>query len=380
MKAKDFSQFASIEEYRDYQKSRMLTVFLAVTSLTTIPMGLLNLSQGAVGAAVSLFGFGLLCVVGLVLNFNNYHMPAAILFAISGYFVIFYNLAQGGGLRDTGIVALPLITIFAGFLFGKKATFTFTAITCAAVLLFHSLTLNRVIKPAFTVGNASLIIMILVLVIIAAIQYTLADFWEHNLRWHQNAAERISQSYENLLEGLAWSLEYRDRETEGHSRRVVDLTLSLAKKMQITDPDQLNQIRQGALLHDIGKMAIPDHVLLKSGPLTDEEWQIIREHPVLAKNFLERLPLLSSVMVIPYYHHEHWDGSGYPLGLEGEAIPLQARIFSVVDNWDALSSDRPYRSAWAREKIVAYLRDNSGAKFDPAVVSIFLELIEAEDI
>ncbi len=380
MKAKDFSHFETIDEYRDYQKSRMLNVFLAVTGLMTIPMGITNLNQNALSAAISIFLFGLLCVIGLILNYKNYQKFAAILFAFSGYFVIFYNLAEGGGLRDTAIVSLPLITIFAGFLFGKRATFTFTGITMIAVLLFHYFSINEILTPDFTVGNASLTILSLVLIIIAAIQYTLVNFWEHNLKWQQRSEERIRYSYENLLEGLAWALEYRDRETEGHSRRVVDLTLKLAKKLQITDPETLKQIQQGALLHDIGKMAIPDNVLLKSGPLTEAEWEVIKEHPVLAKNFLERLPLLSSVLDIPYYHHEHWDGTGYPLGLKEAEIPIQARIFSIIDNWDALSSHRPYRPAWNQEKIIRYIQENAGKKFDPEIVSAFFELIEEENI
>jgi putative nucleotidyltransferase with HDIG domain len=380
MDTPNFSQFKSIGEYETFQKSRILYAFLLVTSLATIPMGISNLNQGEISAAVSLFVFSFLCILGLVLNYRNDQRTAAILFAISGYFVIFYNLAVGGGLRDTAIVALPLITIFAGLLFGKRATLVFTATTILAVLIFQTIERNGIITPDFSVGNASLLILNLTLIVVGLVEYIFMGFWERNLQWVQYSEERIRDSYEKTLEGLAWALEFRDRETEGHSQRVVDLSLKLAKKLKITDSEELNQIRQGALLHDIGKMAVPDNVLLKPGPLTDDEWVIIKKHPELAKSFLERLPLLSSVLDIPYSHHENWDGTGYPLGLEKEQIPLQARIFSIIDNWDALNSDRPYRKAWERDKIIGYLKDNAGKKFDPMVVPLFLDLIEEENL
>jgi PAS domain S-box-containing protein len=191
----------------------------------------------------------------------------------------------------------------------------------------------------------------------------------------QASKQELEAAYESTLAGWARALELRDHETEGHSRRVTELTLRLANLLGIEGED-LAHVRRGTLLHDIGKMGIPDQILLKPGPLTEEEWAIMRLHPTFARDMLAPIEFLRPALDIPYMHHEHWDGKGYPQGLRGEGIPLAARIFAVVDVWDALRSDRPYRSAWAEDRIIRYLRANSGAQFDPKVVEAFLKIIE----
>ena len=184
----------------------------------------------------------------------------------------------------------------------------------------------------------------------------------------------LIQAYDATIEGWAKAIELRDGDTEGHSRRVEALTMNLARKMGVSD-EELNHMRRGALLHDIGKMAIPDGILLKAGKLSDEEWLVMKKHPAYAFDMLSKIDYLKPALDIPTCHHERWDGSGYPKGLEGENIPLQARIFAVVDVWDALQSDRPYRDAWTEKKTIHYLKDQSGKEFDPRVVREFLELI-----
>ena len=181
-------------------------------------------------------------------------------------------------------------------------------------------------------------------------------------------------AYDETLEGWARALDLRDNNTEDHSVRVMDLTMDLACAMGISEAD-LVHVRRGALLHDIGKMGIPDAILLKPGPLTEEEWGVMRLHPVFAYDMLSTIPFLRPALDIPYCHHEKWDGSGYPRGLSGEQIPLAARIFSVVDVWDALGSDRPYRKKWAKPKIIEYIREAAGTQFDPEIVKLFLEKI-----
>jgi HD-GYP domain-containing protein (c-di-GMP phosphodiesterase class II) len=187
----------------------------------------------------------------------------------------------------------------------------------------------------------------------------------------------LSQAYDRTLEGWSNALELRDDETEGHAQRVADMALCLAAYMGLPDVD-LRQIRRGALLHDIGKIGIPDHVLLNPGPLNDEQWKIMRMHPQFAYDLLAPIEFLRPALDIPYCHHERWDGSGYPHGLSGEQIPLSARIFAVVDVWDALLSNRPYRRAWPEEKVLAHLRHQAGKGFDPQVVEAFLEMISAD--
>jgi HD-GYP domain-containing protein (c-di-GMP phosphodiesterase class II) len=184
----------------------------------------------------------------------------------------------------------------------------------------------------------------------------------------------FSSTYTATIAGLSRALELRDLETEGHTRRVSALTLHLAEHMQIP-PDQRASIQQGALLHDIGKLGIPDAILLKPGSLTPQEWKVMQQHPLYAYNILAPIINLRQALDIPLYHHEHWDGSGYPYGLKGEQIPLSARLFAVVDVYDALTSDRPYRSAWTRSQAIEYLQEQAGQLFDPQVVVYFLELV-----
>jgi len=192
----------------------------------------------------------------------------------------------------------------------------------------------------------------------------------------QQRNRELVVAYDATIEGWSAALDLRDRETQGHSQRVTDLTLQLAEALGFSS-EHLVHVRRGALLHDIGKMGVPDAVLLKPGPLSDDEWAIMRQHPGLAYQMLEPIQFLRPALDIPYCHHEKWDGSGYPRGLKGAAIPLAARIFSVVDVWDALRSDRPYRAAWSPAQALDYIRGQSGRHFDPAVVEAFLALIRA---
>jgi PAS domain S-box-containing protein len=192
----------------------------------------------------------------------------------------------------------------------------------------------------------------------------------------QHSNSELTRAYDATLEGWAKALELRDRETEGHAQRVIDMTLSLAEHMGMED-ENLPHIRRGALLHDIGKMGVPDSILLKPGPLDQDEWVVMRQHPVYAYQWLSPITYLGPALQIPYCHHEKWDGSGYPSGLKGDQIPLSARIFAVTDVWDALTSDRPYRSAWSEGEADDYIRQETGKHFDPQVVDYFFKYKDA---
>lgn len=178
-------------------------------------------------------------------------------------------------------------------------------------------------------------------------------------------------AYDSTIEGWSRALDYRDKETEGHSQRVTEITLRIAREMGVRD-EELVHIRRGSLLHDIGKLGVPDHILVKTDELTDDDWAIIKRHPVIAYKLLSPIPFLRPALDIPYYHHEKWDGTGYPTGIQGEQIPFSARIFAIVDVWDALTSYRPYQTSWPVEKVREYIRSLSGRHFDPKVVDVFL--------
>ncbi len=185
---------------------------------------------------------------------------------------------------------------------------------------------------------------------------------------------RVRQAYDETIAGWAAALDLRDQETLGHSTRVTELTLQLADRLGLP-ADERPHLRRGALLHDVGKLGIPDQILLKPGPLTEAEWAVMKQHPVYAYDWLAQIDYLRPALDIPRYHHERWDGSGYPDGLRGSAIPIAARVFAVVDVWDALIHARPYRPAWPLEQARTYLQANAGVLFDPELVGLFLDLI-----
>jgi putative nucleotidyltransferase with HDIG domain len=187
----------------------------------------------------------------------------------------------------------------------------------------------------------------------------------------QRSHEELEASYDATLEGWSLAMEMRDDETKGHALRVSTLSVELAGRMGMSAAEQVH-VRRGALLHDIGKMAVPDAILHKPGPLTPEEWVVMRRHPEYGRDFLRKIAYLAPALDIPWCHHERWDGTGYPRGLRGEQIPLAARVFAVVDAFDALTSDRPYRAAWSEARALDYIEAHSGRHFDPGVVEAFV--------
>lgn len=187
----------------------------------------------------------------------------------------------------------------------------------------------------------------------------------------------LEEAYERTLEGWVRALDLRDPETEGHSRRVVELTTRLARTLRVPE-EQVTHIRRGALLHDIGKLGVPDQILLKPGPLTEAERTIMQRHTKYGYELVSSIEYLRPAAVIPYCHHEKWDGNGYPRGLKGAAIPFAARLFAIVDVWDALTNDRPYRSALSPDEARAYLSEQAGKYFDPQAVVAFLQTLEQD--
>ncbi|HEV8364229.1 MAG TPA: HD domain-containing phosphohydrolase [Gemmatimonadaceae bacterium] len=191
----------------------------------------------------------------------------------------------------------------------------------------------------------------------------------------QRANLELSLAYDRTIEGWSRALDMRDKETEGHTQRVTEMTMRVGRLAGISEAE-LVHVRRGALLHDIGKMGVPDAILLKPGPLTNDEWKIMRLHPVFAVELLAAIEYLRPALDIPYCHHEKWDGSGYPRGLKADQIPLAARLFAVVDVWDALRSDRPYRQGWSDEKVRQHIREGSGTHFDPRAIELFFHSLD----
>jgi HD-GYP domain-containing protein (c-di-GMP phosphodiesterase class II) len=190
----------------------------------------------------------------------------------------------------------------------------------------------------------------------------------------QRTNTELTLAYDKTIDGWSQALDLRDKETENHTRRVTELTLRLAQRMNIPD-SELIHIRRGATLHDIGKVSMPDDILFKPGQLTEEEWAVMRRHPLIAAEILKPIAYLAPALPIPRFHHEKWDGSGYPDGLAGEDIPLAARLFAFADVYDALTSDRPYRRAWPKADALEYIHKNSGTHFDPQIAAVFIDMM-----
>jgi len=180
------------------------------------------------------------------------------------------------------------------------------------------------------------------------------------------------QVYDATLQAWATAVEHHARESEGHTHRVVGMTVWLAKVMEVNDY-HIKNVQRGAVLHDIGNMVVPESILHSKGNLTVEDWVTVHMHPYNAYEMLAPIEILRPALEIPYFHHEKWDGTGYPRGMKGEQIPLAARIFSLVDVYDALVSDRPYRKAWSKDEAVLHLQEESGKHFDPKVVNVFMD-------
>ena len=291
--------------------------------------------------------------------------------------LITYNFLVEGGIHDNGMVVFPVLITLSGLVLGRKIVPYMTMVSLFEASLLYWLAVAGVIKPYGGVIQVDiqdyLTVMILLLISGILIGITMITI-ENNLGQLVMAERQLRDSYNLTLDGWGRALELFDKETEGHSIRVTELTLEIAKFLNI-DKDEIEHIRRGALLHDIGKMGISDQILNKTSSLSEEERKSIEEHPWYAYQLLKDIPYLEKALAIPYSHHECWDGTGYPQKLKGKMIPLSARIFAIADNWDALTSDRPYRRAWPKEDAVKYIQDQAGKAFDPDLVTLFVEKI-----
>lgn len=273
--------------------------------------------------------------------------------------VIYQSYSPSNLTSSLVLVTLPIA--LSSFLIHPLASFLFMALTLAFYFVVYLTYTGDIFFDQF----ASLVLPVL-----AGGSYYISSMLNQTI-------SELVVAYDETIQGWATALEMRDSETQGHSARVCELTMLLARKMKFPERDMIH-LRRGVLLHDIGKMAIPDSILHKPGPLTEAEWQIMRKHPEYARTYLAKVPFLGPALDVPYFHHERWDGSGYPNRLSGENIPLYARVFAVVDAWDALTSTRPYRQAWSPQKTLAYLQNESGKQFDPRVIIAFSELIQSQ--
>jgi len=361
--------------YEKNQRIRTLSAIIWIVLIASIALGILNIQFRAWDSVVALFGLALICIPLLWLNSKGQLLPAAFVLSAIVLLVINLSIFDGDGIRDSGILAYPIFIMIGVLFFGKRATPYFSLAAIISLIGIVSLEIKGYIHPTIGTTRFDILLPIVILLLVAAafIWVVVGNLEKHLDRVKESEAE-LRKNYDLTLGAWAKVLEYRDKETEGHSRRLVDLSARLAQVLGLNE-EEIGHLRRGALLHDIGKLAIPDEILLKAGALNDAERRMMEKHPVYAKQMLSQVDFLQPSIEVAYSHHERWDGLGYPEGLKGEEIPLSARIFAVVDQWDALTSDRPYRKAWTRDSVIAYFRENAGKIYDPEIVDVFLTIV-----
>jgi putative nucleotidyltransferase with HDIG domain len=361
--------------YEKDQRIRTLSAIIWIVLSASVALGLLNIQFRTWNSVIALFSLAFVCVLLLWLNSKGQFTLAALILSILVLMVINVNLFDGDGIRDSGILAYPIFIMVGTLFFGKRAASYFSLVAIASLFGIVYLEIRGAVHP--TIGPTEfdiLLPIVILLLVVAAFIWVVVGIMEKNLERVKESEAELRENYDLTLEAWAKVLEYRDRETEGHSRRLVELSSQLATALGLP-AEEIDHLKRGALLHDIGKLAIPDEILLKPGALNDAERRMMQQHPTYAKQMLSQVSFLRPSIDVAYSHHERWDGLGYPEGLKGEAIPLTARIFTVVDQWDALTSARPYRKAWAREDTLAYFRENAGKIYDPQIVSVFFTII-----
>jgi hypothetical protein len=357
------------------QHKQILTFILWAVMVTSLVLGIYDIQFKQLDSLLGLFGLAVLCLPLLWLNAKGHTFISAILFCLLILAVIFDSLYIGDGILDSGILAFPIFILLGTLFFGKRAASVFALASIGAMIWIVYLEIAGKIIPTIKPARYTDLIPIGVLFLMAATAiWVIVGNMEKNLEQVKKSEDEIRETYNLTLEAWNKVLENRDKETQGHSQRVVELSIRLARSLGCTE-EQIEILHRGALLHDIGKLAIPDGVLLKPSSLDESEMKLVKQHPGYAKEFLAGIPFLQPSLDVPYSHHERWDGQGYPQGLKGEEIPKLARIFTIVDQWDALRTKRVYRPAWTRKKTITYLKENEGKIFDPQITEVFLQII-----
>ncbi len=357
---------SKIKDTAQRRKARLLAIFLLFLFLLFLTINLVYLFTVAdyQFPAADLIGYGFLTIT-YVLSRSRFTTAAVLLMLLMFPMNVFQNVMEGTSLNVVATLSFLLPSYLLASIFLNPLGTAIYGFGMNGIIA-----LLPIFAPSAIHGYSEIIGPLSVGLVVV----TLCIIWMVN----RNQIERDHQAelqyaYDSTLEGWSRALEIRDKETKGHSERVTDLTLRLGRACGVRGLE-LEYLYRGALLHDIGKMVIPDSILMKNTILDDEEWKVMRTHPKIGYDMLATISFLQPALVIPAYHHERWNGKGYPFGLKGEEIPLAARLFTVVDVWDALLSDRPYRRAWSKAEVINYLKENSGTLFDPMVVNRFLAL------
>lgn len=364
--------------YKTEQRVQTLSVIVWILMIGSLILGIQNIQYQTWNSVIALFSLTILCIPLIWFIRKGYVGLSAFLLNLIILTVININMWDGDGIRDAGLLAYPIFIMVGILFFGRRTAPFLTAASILSLIVLVYYEMQGRIHPTIGPTQFEILIPIVILLIAAAAAtYVVAASMDRHMVMLERSESELRKNYDLTLDAWAKVLEYRDNETEGHSRRLAELSTNLARVLNLGEKEIVH-IRRGALLHDIGKLAIPDSILLKPGLLTPEERKTMEQHPIFARQMLEQVSFLEPSIDVIYCHHERWDGKGYPQGLKGQQIPLSARIFTIVDQWDALRSDRPYRAAWTVEQTISYIRENAGVIYDPSLVESFLSLVEAK--
>lgn len=313
----------------------------------------------------------------MILQRFGFSQAAGFLLYLLISFVITFNISIGHGIYDEGMLVFPLMIVFSGLLFGKRSTVLVTAISLSQICLVYLFAEAGVVQPfdgAVQMTSEETITSAIIILVTGYIIWLVIDIIEGAVVRILDSEETIEEAYHQTLIAWAKALELGKREGPGHCDRVSSLSSLFAEYVGL-DPDQIRAVWQGALLHDIGKMGIPESILFKPEALDKNETSILQSHPRMGAKLIKDIDYLRGAWEIIAYHHEHFDGQGYPDQLRGDRIPYAAQLFSVVDCWDALRTERSCREAWTDQQTLEYIRDQSGKKFDPKIVAAFTALV-----
>jgi len=377
-----------VEDVLEGWRTRAVTVILYVLSVVALPAVITSaiyyLNRYLLSLAILIIVLYVLIILMAIFKHWDYKLRASAILFI-GYTMAVSALTSFG-ITGAGTLYLLVMPILAVILIGRSTGWITTALSILIYGIICVITNtgllanwqdNEIIVYDIESWITRGITFLMLLILVIALLMRMHRFLLNTLKAERRLTTELEQTYDATLVGWARTLELRDIETAGHCHRVNEISRRLASKTGLANENMVDMHR-GSLLHDIGKMGIPDSILLKPGKLTDDERKLMQKHTTYAYELLAHIPYLRKALDIPYCHHEKWDGTGYPRGLKGKEIPLSARIFSVVDVYDALISDRPYRTAWPKETALAYIRERAGTEFDPAVVDVFVKLTNEE--
>ncbi len=367
---------------RIFAPPSILKTLVLVSLIGSLSIGITFwIANGIQETSVSLLILSTVCLGLLLLQDRvDYQLSGLILYLVISV-VLTFNVSVGHAIYDEAMLAYPILIIFAGLVFGKRSTVVVTGITIVQIILVYNLAKAgyvQVFDGAIEITIEETIITLIILIATGFFVWVVVDIIENAVDQIQQSENELENAYDETLAAWARALELGGREIPGHSARVAALSTQLAERLNL-DPLLIKQVRQGALLHDIGKIGIPEQILLKESPFDAAEAETLKEHTALARNILMDIDYLSSALDVVSHHHERYDGTGYPAQLKGNDIPISAQVFSVVDHWDILRSDRPCRKAWSDQRALKYLREQSGKKFNPKIVSVFTAILTAAD-